>query len=185
MKHLILFIALLLSTTPCWTQSEKKAPTPAQSKAEEFSEQAGSLIERQFVDVGQVKGLKVRMAKFTDMIKGSSFNALRFEFDYKSTYASSSDTKIASLDPDEIDGLVKSLRALQTTVFPSTRESYTEVTFRSRTGFQAGAFFDTKKKSWTPYVQVEKFDNNSLVFLSLEDFPKLIELVEGAQAMMK
>jgi len=64
--------------------------------------------------------------KYKDLNNGTSKSALRFEYEYKSSY--SSDSKIASLDLDEIDGLIKSMKNLQSTVFPSTRDIYTEVT---------------------------------------------------------
>jgi hypothetical protein len=60
-----------------------------------------------------------------------------------------SDTKVASLDSDEIEGLIKSIKNLKTNVFPSTRDTYTEVTNKSRTGFETRAYYDIGKLKWT------------------------------------
>ena len=97
--------------------------------------------------------------KLKDLINSRSKSALRFEYEYKSSYTS--DTKIATLDLDEIDGLIKSMNGLKTNVFPSTRDVYTEVTFTSRKGFKAGAYYDVDKAKWVAYMKLEKFDSNS------------------------
>lgn len=168
----------LLATTATFAQTKEKELT----QAEQFSSQAGTLIERQFLEVGKIKGIEVKVLKYKDLNSGTSKSALRFEYEYKSSY--STDTKITSLDADEIDGLIKSIKNLQTNVFTSTKDVYTEVTFKSRTGFEAGAYFSPDKSKWTAYLQIEKYDRNSLVFLSTEDFSTLLSLVEQAKAKM-
>ena len=152
------------------------------TQAEQFSSQSGTLIERQFLDIGTVKGVEVKVLKYKDLNTGNGKSALRFEFKYKGSYSSA--TKIASLDNDEIDGLVKSMKNLQTNVFPSTRDTYTEVTFRSRTGFEAGAYFSPDKSKWTAYAQLEKYDSDSMVFLTTDDFMTLLNLIEQAKLKM-
>ena len=173
-----LFIGLLMTTLAFSQEKVEKQTT----QAEQFSATAGTLIEKQFVDIGKVKGVTVQVMKFKDLNNGTSKSALRFEYEYKSSYTS--DTKIATLDLDEIDGLIKSINNLKTTVFSSTRDVYTEVTFTSRTGFKAGAYYDVDKSKWVTFVKLEKFDSNSQVFLTTEDFATLLTLVEQAKAKM-
>jgi hypothetical protein len=173
-----LFIALLM-TTLAFSQAKIEKQT---TQAEQFSATAGTLIEKQFVDIGKVKGISVQVMKLKDLNSGTTKSALRFEYDYKSSY--SSDTKVATLDLDEIDGLLKSMNNLKTNVFPSTRDVYTEVTFRSRTGFEAGSYYDVDKKKWVAYCKLEKFDNNSEVFLNTDDFSAMLVFVEQAKAKM-
>ena len=174
MRYSILIFALVASTAISFGQTKEKELT----QAEQFSSQAGTLIERQFIDIGKVKGVEIKVLKYKDLNAGTGKSALRFEFDYKSSYS------IASLDADEIDGLIKSIKNLQINVFPTTREIYTEVTFKSRTGFEAGAYYSPDKTKWSTYVQIEKFDRNSMVFLSTEDFASLLSLIEQAKAKM-
>ncbi len=150
--------------------------------ADEFSAQAGSLKERAFVEIGKVKGIEIKIVKVTDIISQKAVSALRFQYEVKETYGS--DTKLAGLDADEIDGLVKSIKALQDNVFPTTRTTYTEVTYKSRSGFEAGAYYDVPKSKWNCYVQIEKHDRKSLVFLNTEDFGTLLSLVLDAKGKM-
>lgn len=168
----------LFAVTATFAQTKEKELT----EAEQFSSQAGTLIELQFIDIGKVKGVEIKVLKYKDLNSGISKSALRFEYAYKSTY--SSDMKITSLDADEIDGLIKSIKNLQTNVFTSTKDVYTEVSFKSRTGFEAGAYYSPDKNKWTTYVQIEKYDRNSLVFLSTDDFVTLLNLVEQAKTKM-
>jgi hypothetical protein len=100
MKKTILIVSLIVASTIAIAQTKEKELT----QAEQFSAQAGTLMERQFIDVGRVKGVDVKVLKYKDLNDGTERSALRFEYEYKSSYAS--DTKITSLDSDEIDGLI-------------------------------------------------------------------------------
>jgi hypothetical protein len=179
MKKIITLSIALLMTIFAFSQEKVEKQT---TQAEQFSATAGTLIEKQFIDIGKVKGITVQVMKFKDLNNGTSQSALRFEYEYKSSY--SSDTKVSVLDLDEIDGLIKSITNLNTTVFSSTRNVYTEVTFISRTGFKAGAYYDVDKAKWVTFVKLEKFDSNSQVFLTTEDFATLLTLVEQAKTKM-
>lgn len=178
MKKTILICALITFSLSTFAQNKAKEIT----QAEQFSSQSGILMERQFYDIGKAKALEVKVLKFKDLNSGSTKSSLRFEYAYKSSY--SSDTKIAALDADEIDGLIKSIKNLQTNVFTSTKEVYTEVTFTSRTGFEAGAYFNTDKSKWTAYIQIEKNDRNSMIIFTPEDFATLLSLIEQAKTKM-
>lgn len=179
MKKIIYLFVGLLMTNLAFSQEKVEKQT---TQAEQFSATAGTLIEKQFIDIGKVKGVNVQVMKFKDLNNGTSKSALRFEYEYKSSYTSG--TKIATLDLDEIDGLIKSMKNLNTSIFSSTREVYTEVTFISRTGFKAGAYYDIEKAKWITFVKLEKFDSNSQVYFTTEDFEALLIIVEQAKAKM-
>ena len=153
------------------------------SNAEIFSAKAGTLIEKQFINIGKVKAVDVKILKLKDLNDGSSFSALRLEYEAVSS-SYSINTKIASLDTDEIDGLIKSIKNLQTNIFNTTRDVYTEVTFKSRTGFECGAFYDVSKAKWEAYIKLEKYDDKSLVFLTIEDITNFLSLVELSKTKM-
>lgn len=152
------------------------------TQAEQFSKRSGTLIERQFISIGKIKEVEVKVLKIKDLNSEVDDSALRIEYEYRGS--SITDTKIAHLDEDEMEGLVKSIKNLQTSVFGSKRESYTEVSFTSRTGFQAGAYFETLKNKWVAFVQVEKYDSKSIVYLTPEDFIIFLTLIENAKSQM-
>jgi hypothetical protein len=61
-----------LKNLPRTSQEEKEL-----TQAEQFSSQAGTLIERQFIDIGKVKGVEIKVLKYKDLNAGTSKSALR------------------------------------------------------------------------------------------------------------
>lgn len=180
MKRLIfILIAVPMSLNSFGQQATKEQHL---SQAEQFGVQKGTLIERQIVDVGVIKRIEVKVLILKDLISRTTKSALRLEYDYASSY--SQETKIANLDEDEIDGLIKSIKELQTNVLPTTRKTYTEVSFRSRTGFEIGADFLLDQTKWVSYTQLASVDDNSRVSLAAEDFGLLLDLIEKAKDLM-
>jgi hypothetical protein len=127
-----------------------------------------------------LKKCEIQVAKFADLISGQKSSAVRFEYEYKSSYTS--DTKVALLDDDEIEGLMKSIKIIQEKVLPTSAANYTEVNFKSRSGFMAGCF--SKKDSWTAFMKLERFDSNSYVFIEKEDLSQLLDLLQQAKLKM-
>ncbi len=164
-------------STCTFSQQEKAAEL---SNAEKFSERSGSLIQKVFIELGALKKCELKVVNYTDLISNTKTAALKFEYAITSTYGS--DTKVAVLDADEIDGLMKSIKIMQEKVMVSIPELYTEVSFRARGGFEAGCF--VSKGTWSTYLKLEKFDGKSYVFLEKEDLTALYTLLEQAKTKM-
>ena len=172
MKKIALTILCILFLN--MTQAQQ-AINKEKSNTELFNEKSGKLIQREFINVGVLKKMRIMIFALKDLIDNSSSSALRLEYDSYSSLGS--DTKIAILDKDEVDGLIKSLRIIQEKIFPTSPENYTEVTFKSRGGFEAGCFQDAKKK-WSVYLKLERFDGKSTVYMESSDMTELISLIE-------
>jgi len=104
-------------------------------------------------------------------------SGVRFSKTHASSY--SSDEKIAFLDPDEVDGLIKSIKILESKIFNSKPMNYSEVSFKSRGGFDAGCYYS--KGNWETYLKLEKYDKDSYVWLSQNDFSTLLTILIKAQ----
>ena len=159
------------------TLAQNQNVNQEQSNIEKFSAKSGTLIEKKFIDIGKLKDVKVQVLVITDMMGNAKVSGVRFEIEKAGRYTS--DTKVAFLDQDEVDGLVKSINILKTSVLGTTRDSYTEIAFRSRSGFEAGAYFGEGK--WTTFMKLERFDKDSYVFLQPEDFDTLASLLQQAK----
>jgi len=185
MKKQLLTLLALTCATLAHAQSPANKPSQEklQSNAEAFSEKSGSLLQKQFEDVGSIKSCKIQVATFTDLINGQKTLAVRLEKPYSNSV--SSDSKIALLDPDEIDALLKSLKIMQEKVFVTNpaQGTYTEVNYTSRGGFKAGCYYD--KKAWTTFMKLEKYDGNSYVWFESADTQKLIDLILLAKDKLK
>ena len=174
MKKTLLVMLMGIFIFSSYAQTTKEVEV---SNAEKFSTSSGALIKKDYLEIGDIKGAKVQVVKFQDLISDKSTSAIKFEYEVKSSY--STDTKQALLDVDEIDGLMKSIKIMQESIFPSTSENYSEVTFRSRSGFEAGCYWSNGK--WTTYLKLEKYDSKSYVFLDQEDFTTLYSFLEQAK----
>ncbi len=166
-RKAILSTAIFVLT---FTQLLAQSKEQELSNAEKFSTKAGTLIQKEFVEIGSVKNAKISVVYFTDLITNTKQSALKFEYESVGKYTSGS--KSAVLDVDEVDGLIKSIKIIQEKIFPSTQTNYTEVSFKSRGGFDAGCFWS--KGNWSTYLKLEKYDNDSYVFLGKDDFPKIV-----------
>jgi hypothetical protein len=178
LRKTVLTFALFLTTIAMTFGQSKEQEL---SNADKFSAKAGTLIQKEFLDIGTVNKAKIKVIHYKDLISYETVSAVRFEYEVASSY--STDTKIASLDADEIDGLIKSIKLMQEKVFLSTPTNYTEVTYKSRGGFEAGCYLS--KGDWATYLKLEKFDGKSYVFLKKDDFPTLLSLLEKAKTMLK
>lgn len=181
MKTVITFLFLL----PFLASGQQTAKKPSEaekeiSNAERFSEKSGTLIKREYEDVGTLKKCKIQVATYTDVISGQKTKALRFEYEAYSSLGS--DTKIAVLDADEVDGLVKSINYLQTQLMPTTAKNYTEAYYRSRGGFECGCY--NNEKGWSAFLKLERFDSKSYVFIKPEDLTELLALLATAKGKL-
>lgn len=176
MKQFACFLALL-SSSILYAQT----PSPAQlkekderSKIEAFSLKTGSLIKKEFRSIGMSKKVEVKALTITDILSNVTINGVKLETEISKSYGSVS--KSAFLDADEIDAFIKSSKHLTESI-GTPGDYYTEFQFTSRDGFQAGCYSD-KKDGWKYFLKLVKYDNDSYVFLTNEDFQKLIDLVE-------
>jgi hypothetical protein len=178
LKMTVLTLTLFLTTISMTFGQSKEQEL---SNADKFSAKAGTLIQKEFLEIGTINKTKIKVIHYKDFISNETVSAVRFEFDVASSY--STDTKIASLDADEIDGLIKSIKLIQDKVFVSVPANYTEVTYKSRGGFEAGCYWS--KSDWAAFLKLEKFDSKSYVFLKKDEFPSLLGLLEKAKTMLK
>ena len=178
MKKILLFTVLAAISISSFAQSTTKEKD--QSNAEIFSAKSGTLMQKEFLALSNIKNCKIEVLHFTDLITTSKQSGLKFSMDVVSSY--STDTKSAMLDADEIDGLMKSIKLIQEKVLITTPSTYTEVNYRSRSGFEAGCF--TSKGSWSCYLKLEKYDGKSYVWINTEDLANLYTILEQAKTKM-
>jgi hypothetical protein len=157
--------------------SQAQPATREQSNIEKFSSKSGTLIQKQFIPLGKLRTVSVELLVITDLVTNAKVAGVRMEYEAYSSLGS--DTKIAFLDADEVDGLVKSINLLKSKVLNTTPDSYTEVVFGSRGGFEAGAYFANGK--WTTFLKLEKYDSHSSVSMKPEDFDQLLDLLQQAK----
>jgi hypothetical protein len=168
MKKISLSILLTISLFVFNAFSQEKITEKEQSNLEKFSAKSGTLIEKKFIDVGSVKSAKIQVLTFTDLISNVKVSGVRFEYETGARYSS---TKLAFLDKDEVDGLLKSIALMKSKIFPSAPTTYTEVVFTSRSGFSTGCYYDSGK--WTSFLRISRYDKDSMIVLEASDIDAL------------
>lgn len=179
MKHLIIIFLAVITVNLTYGQANSKEKEL--SKAEQFATKVGTLIKKKFIDVGTIKKVEIKVIHCTDMISAESISSVRFEYELTSSHTF--DIRIATIDADEIDGLIRAIKIMQEKVFTTTPINHTEVTYKSRDGFEVGCYW--RLESWIAYLKLKKDDEKSYVFLKKDDYTKLLTLLEKAKALLK
>ncbi|MFZ4740694.1 MAG: hypothetical protein ACOYLE_05980 [Bacteroidales bacterium] len=170
-----IFFALILGIL--FFTCEAQTKDDLQSKAELFSEKTGTLIQKEFIDIATLKKCKIQVVRFTDLITNAEQSALKFEYELASS--TSTEVKNTFLDADELDGLMKSIKIIQEKINSKKPTNYTEISFRSRGGFETGCI--QNEGVWTIYLILQKFDGERYVWITIADLPILYSFLEQAK----
>jgi len=174
-RILLLFIFLYSLNGTAFSQTGSEAKK-SQSKLEAFTSKSGTLIKKEFTDIGAVKNCQVQVLKVTDLLSGESFSGVKLEV--PGTYGD----KSTLLDSDELSGLLNSLNLIKDKILNTTPEIYTEIVYKSRGGFQAGCF--RSKTEWSLFLKIDQYDDKSYVWCKPEDLDKLISILSNAKAKL-
>lgn len=135
-----------------------------------------SFNEKHLVNLGKVRVVNFQILTLTDLISNIKESGVRLETEYVKGYTS---PKIAFLDKDEVDGLIKSINIIKTKVLNTTPENYTEVIFTSRSGFTFGCFFSEGK--WTIFMKFGKFGSDNSVYFPANELDAIVEVLQQAK----
>ncbi len=170
-------LLLCLVTYVVTGQAEEKPKEPQYSNTERFSIQSGKLIQKEYSFVSEVKKCTIQILTVKNLITGDSMKAVNLEYMYRGQYTS--DTKSATLDSDELDALIESLKVVTEKIKEPVPSTVVEITFTSRSGFKAGCF--NLRGKWLVYVRLEQFDTNSVVYMDEEDLGWLVRILGRAK----
>jgi len=179
MRTLLFLSLFLLGYCTMAQESNEDGPIGQKtlSKAEEYYTRSGKIIETQFHPLGTIKNVNIRMLQIFDHAEHVELRAIKLDMQ---TGGQFSRYRAAIIDKDEVGDLLTALKLMRDKIYPTTRNTYTEVCYNSRSGFEVGCYFEPNKLKWTGTLQLDKYHKDSFLGLSDEDLAKLIELIEGA-----
>lgn len=167
MKKTAIIFSILFISFPCIAQNKKDSLQVSKSKLESFSEKAGSMFKKEYFKIAQLHDLTFELLTITNLETSESVQGLRIST--TSTIGTTGITWAAFLDQDEIDGFLKAVTYMSSTVmkddFPT---NFTEFTFQSRGGFSATIFnvpriFNEDKQKWKAIFKLKAYDSNTTV----------------------
>lgn len=178
MLKCIFFVGLIFTSSITYSQtSQQNQLNSEKSKLETFSLKTGSLIKKEFQDVGTVKKVEIQYLKITDILSKTNVTGIKLETTVSKSYGVS--TVSCFLDLDEVDAFVKSGKLLIESLAGGQPQEYTEFQFTSRDGFQAGAY--TSEGEWKYFLKLKRYDSDSYIFLTKNDFTEIIKTIESAK----
>ncbi len=105
---------------------------------------------------------------------------MRLETNYFSSVGT--DTYIGTLDSDEIDAAIKSLKYIAETLVLTSPETYTEVEYSTRDNMQIGAF--TSDGTWEVYVQTKSYTSRSMSTIKADKINEFIGYLEQSKQLI-
>ena len=114
--------------------------------SDSFATRNGQLIEKNIYNIGVFKDLNLTVIKYKDLFSNATYSSLKFK-PLKLRH-SGSELTLSALDKDEVPKFLSSIKMLKDKVLKSTRDTYTEIIFNSRSGFLVGAYYETETKKW-------------------------------------
>lgn len=180
----IALILLTLSISLVSFAQDKEQENKSESKTLEFMSKGGSLIKKEFYDLGSVKGVKCQVLIITDLLSDTKMGCLRLETRYSGSSYSSSQTYIGTLDYDEIGDCLASIDYIRDNIIPSTPSTYTETTYKTRDNIEVGAYYSDKSAKWIAYVYTKNYTSRSAEFFDSESLLSLSELMQTAKNMI-
>jgi hypothetical protein len=181
MLRTILALLLLYLAVPALAQKEE-AREPNHSEA--LSNRTGTLLQEEMIYTGGTEKFAIEAIKVTDLLTGESSRMLLLVHNRPGPIMGSSRIKTAAIEGQEIDDLAKALRYMIDVVFKTSPHRYTEVNFKSRSGFEVGAEFDQKRHHWMPYMKFRKGERVDRVYFNYSELAKALDTIELARAKL-
>ena len=141
------------------------------SNAEKFADSAGRLVRKEYIGFGHILTYNIQVIHLTDLVNGTRRNALRFI---------NTQNQEAYLDEDEVAALSISMYTISEKVLSTTPANYTEVKYRSRSGFEAGCFYD--KGAWQTYLRMKRHDDATMIVMKKSDFAVFLQILDNVKA---
>jgi hypothetical protein len=174
-KQFLTFVLALIALYSAAQQTKEKDV----SNSDKFALKTGVLLQRNFVEIGKFKSVTIEYLETIDLTDKAKAKCLRLTLPAKGEYDSD---HIGVIDNDEVDGLIKSLGLIKSNALTIIPSVYTEVSYKTRGGFEAGAYYDEKDKEWNYFLKMSKYDSKSQMFFTPPQLDDLLTLLNTAKA---
>jgi hypothetical protein len=147
------------------------------SKADALENKPNTVVQKEYLKITTFKNVAIVVEYITDLTSNQKLSALDLEF---STSGENAETVSTMLDPDEVDGLLAFLQNIQDNITKAAApKNYTEYTYLTKSGMEAGCYFD---KTWKTYIRIDKDDSKTNVELEKDDLVGFVSFVRQAKS---
>jgi hypothetical protein len=145
-----------------------------QSRFDRFIDSPHTAIRTEQIDHGHVGDCYVQIVRATDLISGKLLTGLHFAD--KAGYA-------VNLDADEVASLLAALNLVNSKIINVPPVNHAMVTFKSRSGFEAGCY-TSGKGEWLIFMELKRNDDNSITQMKKEDLTVFIQILEEVKGQL-
>jgi len=171
-RTIALFSAVFMAATT-FAQDKKEC------KADMLADTPGAVIQKEYVNITVMDHLTIVVEFVTNTANNQKLSALDMEY---KTGGDDGTTSNTLLDADEVDALLAFMQNIQDNISKTTApKNYTEYTFLSKSGFEAGCYWD---KKWKTYFKVDSEDSKTDMELDNEDMTKMMSFIRQAKSKM-
>ncbi len=168
---LVVFLFLFIKTNAQQSQG---------SLTEQFANQTGVLISKQYVELGFMDLIDFRLVKMKNNFTNDTAFGVRLEYLPGNELISS--VKVAYIDDDEIDGLIRAIDIFQSSILNYRYAYAADFTFRCRSGLVVGYYYEAEKAKWDPFIQIQYKDPQSTIRVENDNFDYLKKLLKDAKS---
>jgi hypothetical protein len=170
-KPLLLGAAFILASTSFAQKS--------MSKAEAMVNTPDQAMQREFVTIGTLNHVNIIVEHIANTSTKEKIVALDLEY----KMPEEGPTFSVLLDADEMDALIAFIKSAKDEIPKSSLpKNYMEYSFISKSGFEAGCYWD---KEWKAYLKIDKDDSKTDVELSRSDLNDLLSALKDAKDKME
>ncbi|HEY9124088.1 MAG TPA: hypothetical protein VIO15_07095, partial [Bacteroidales bacterium] len=177
-KIQILLVVFLGFTNVIKSQSKENAAYS--TNIEIFINKPGVAIEKEFIELGNLDEIDVRLLKAKDLKSGGVCFALQFE--YQSVKPIMPFSMVTFIDRDELEALTDALKLFQSIITQIDKSNNNkELKFMSRSGAVVGCFFKRERCKWMTYFQLKYNESKSTVVIENDGFDFFMSLISLAK----
>lgn len=169
----IIIIVLVLIVNIAYTQDDK-----SMSNSDLFANKPGTYIKKEITDHATARNIKFSILKLTNLKDDTQSTSLRLETTVNTRISTRS--FIASIDSDEVDGLIETLKYIKSLI-GSVPSAYTEVIYTTRGRFRAGAYYNDEKVAWVPFLKIDNISDDSMIIFKESEVEILMNIITGAK----
>jgi len=156
----------------------------AQEKPETIELISGKLVEKQWIEIGNVKTITVSLFKQTNLETKEVNRTVALTYDSPASSVYTSGRRFSSsIDLDEIDSFYEAINYFDSNYFNKIADNSTELIYQCKKGFTVKFHALKGTSDWRVSLQFDKEFHDGTATFSYNSFKSFAELLARAKIM--
>ncbi len=169
---------------PYVSYTQTQTPEDSKSNTVRFSQNEACLIQKEFYSLGQLKGgITFDALVLTNMKTHEKTGGVVIKIQFQSSVYGNAEFP-GTIDYDELDSCLKSLRTLQDSLTLSSPFTYTEYDISTRDGIMIRVFHHNKK-GWQAIIQTKRNHPDSAKQIDIKELVQVTQFLNDAKIIIE